>query len=169
MIRSCSPSEQRSGRLRVVPLRPESQMELAANVWPVFDEDTGLVLRFFARAYAIEASDSEISRTLHALAPTDFRLAQLFPVPSTFSVTSQFGTLQGCVTLAGFHEDQAAILAAALSKMEEGFAPLQAVSTATPDTMPMGLSLMPRFPAEPYVLVTSLLETRDGQLVPQIG
>jgi hypothetical protein len=85
-------------------------MELVANVWPVFDADTGVVLRFFIRGYCMDAPDPVISATLRALAATDFRLAQVFPIPHRFSVTSPFGSLQGCVTLAGPSRDSRACI-----------------------------------------------------------
>ncbi len=47
-------------------------MELVANVWPVVDEISGLVQRFFMRAYAMESNDYVISTVLQALASTDF-------------------------------------------------------------------------------------------------
>ena len=36
-------------------------MELIANVWPVADAGTGIVQRYFMRAYAIDAEDHVIS------------------------------------------------------------------------------------------------------------
>jgi hypothetical protein len=143
-------------------------MELVANVWPVFDADTGVVLRFFIRGYCMDAPDPVISATLRALAATDFRLAQVFPIPHRFSVTSPFGSLQGCVTLAGFHESQAAILATAFAEVEKTFAKLQAVSVATANGQPIGIGVVPSFPPEPYQLVTAILETTEGELIPQI-
>jgi hypothetical protein len=142
-------------------------MELTANVWPVFDE-TGLVLRFFMRAYAMEAPDEVISATLQALAPTDFRIAPVYPIPRRFAVVSPYGALQGCVTIGAFHEDQSAILASAFKNIEKSFTTLQGVATNGPQGDPVGVGVIPRFPANPYLLITSLLETPAGQLIPQI-
>jgi len=141
-------------------------MELTANVWPVVDAATGFVLRFLMRAYALEASDEVISRTLRALAPTDFRMARPFQVPECFIMTSEHGTLPGCVTITKFHEHQGAILEGAFRSLEEEFAKLQGIDVSGAQTV--GIGLIPRFPPAPYLLVTSLLETVDGRLVPSI-
>ena len=36
-------------------------MELVANVWPIVDQMTGVVQRFLFRAYALNATDQEMS------------------------------------------------------------------------------------------------------------
>jgi hypothetical protein len=140
-------------------------MELVANVWPVVDAPTGLVIRFFIRAYVMDASDDVVSRTLHALAPSDFRVAQLFPVPRQCSVTSERGTLKGCITIGDFRDHQAVILENAFRVVEGQFARLQALADEG-DSQITGVSLIPRFPTNPYVLLTPLLETSDGNLIP---
>ena len=43
-------------------------MELVANVWPIVDQMTGVVQRFLFRAYALNATDQEISTVLTILA-----------------------------------------------------------------------------------------------------
>lgn len=143
-------------------------MELVANVWPVVDAGTGLVLRYFIRAYAMDAPDDVISATLRALAPTDFRLARMFTIPQRFTVVSEHGQLQGCVSIRDFHRYQEEILIPAFTALEKGVAPLQGIGESL-DGQTVGVSVTPRFPAEPYVVVTSLLELSQGQLVPQIS
>lgn len=143
-------------------------MELVANVWPIYDAATRLVLRYLMRAYAIEAPDEAISSTLRALALSDFRLARAFPIPRRFVTTSKFGSLEGCVDLAGFHEHQAAIIAPAFEALERSFPKPQGVSLTASDGEPRSVGAIPHFPPEPYLLVTSLLETSGGQLIPQI-
>jgi hypothetical protein len=142
-------------------------MELVANVWPVFDGATRLVLRYFARAYAINAPDDIISSTLLALAPTDYLLARPFPIPQRFAVASPYGEIRGCLTLSDFHEYQSELLAPAFAALERDFAQLQGVAVSPESDQPTGIGRMPRFPAEPYVLFTALLETPDGRLLPQ--
>ena len=142
-------------------------MELTANVWPVVDAATGFVLRFLIRAYALDASDEDISRTLRTLAPTDFRMARLFPVPERFVMVSEHGSLRGCVTIRQFHEDQGAILEGAFRALEEDFVKIQGIDVTGDQTI--GIGLIPHFPPNPYLLVTSLMETADGTLVPVIA
>jgi hypothetical protein len=142
-------------------------MELAANVWPVVDVRTGLVLRYFVRAYAIEGPDDVIGATLRALAATDFRMARMFRIPRNFRVASEHGTLNGCVTIADFHNHQAAILEPAFSELEDSFARLQGIAQSGIGREPIGVAISPTFPKEPYLVVTILIETADGQLIPQ--
>ena len=141
-------------------------MELVANVWPIVDETFGLVQRFFMRAYALEVDDATISRTLTALAPTDFRMAQVFTVPRQFEYVTRAGTLEGCVTLGDFHGHQPAILEAAFRSLEADYPRLQGI--AMPGGEPVGIGLLPRFSPDPYLVVTTLIETTDGRLLPQL-
>lgn len=142
-------------------------MELTANIWPVMDPETGVVLRFLARAYAFDASDDVISHTLRALAPADFRLARSWPIPSQFELVSEHGSIRACVLIDDFRKHQATILEAAFRDLEADFAKFQAIAIDKHGEL-RGIGLMPRFPSEPYLLFTTLLETDDGQLVPFI-
>lgn len=148
-------------------MRSTRVIELSANVWPVIDAGTGLVLRYFMRAYAMDASDSVIGTTLRALAPTDFLLAEVFRIPQRHVVVSQYGDLNGCVSISDFHEQRALILPPAFEELEKSYARLQGVSVAHRSGEVLGISQTPKFPADPYLLVTSLLETADGKLIPQ--
>jgi hypothetical protein len=141
-------------------------MELVANVWPVVDELTGLVQRFLARAYALEADDDTISRTLTALAPADFVMAEVFPIPQRCRYVTPHGELSGCVSLELFHHHQSQILEGALATLERNHAPLQGIATS--GGVATGVGIIPRFPDDPYVVVTMLLETADGRLIPQL-
>jgi hypothetical protein len=143
-------------------------LELAANVWPVVDSGMGVVLRYFIRAYAMDARDDVIGATLRALAPADFRVAQMFTIPKRFTLVSEYGELSGCVTIADFHQYQETILTPTFADLEKAFAKLQGIRLSLEDEQPIGVGLIPRFPHEPYLLVTSLLEMPDGRLVPQI-
>ena len=140
-------------------------MELVANVWPVMDGNTGFVLRFLARAYALEAPDEVISATLKALAPTDFRLARAFPIPQKYVARSQFGDLAGCVHIRDFHAHQSDILEAAFRALESDFGKLQGVGIDA-HSGAHGIGFIPRFPDNPYLLVTTLHESDEGQLQP---
>ena len=52
-------------------------MELVANIWPIVDQMTGIVQRFLFKAYALEATDQEISIVLTTLARADYRTAEV--------------------------------------------------------------------------------------------
>ncbi len=143
-------------------------MELVANIWPVVDGASGIVLRFFVRAYAIQADDNVISQTLRALAPTDFRIARMFRIAQAMTIVSEHGMLEGAVTVGDFQEYREMILRPAFRELEVDFARLQGIAMGKSDKEPLGIALIPRFPEEPYVVVTMLIEGQDGQLAPQL-
>ncbi len=140
-------------------------MELVANVWPVVDQQALLVQRFMIRSYAVEADDAAISGMLTILAPTDYLMARVFPIPPRFRQVSPHGELVGCVSLPQFHDRQSDILEPAFRALEADHAKLQGISVTGPQ--PVGTGKIPRFPEDPYLVVTVLLETPDGRLIPQ--
>jgi hypothetical protein len=142
-------------------------MELVANVWPIVDE-SGLVLRFLMRAYAIDAPDEVISHTLRALAQTDFVLGRPFVVPKQCTVVSEHGPLVGCVHMGDFSRHQDIILDESFRALESDFAKLQGVKLS--DTgRPMGINTIPSFSKSPYLVTTTLFESSDGRLTPLSG
>ena len=141
-------------------------MELVANVWPVVDSGTGLVVRFMMRAYAMDASDAIISSTLRALAPTDFLFATNFRVPERFTVVSEHGSMGGCVTIGDFHQYHGEVLASAFQEIEASFTRLQGIGLSAETGEPFSIACIPRFPDDPYRVVTSLIELSDGRLLP---
>ena len=144
-------------------------MELSANVWPVVDARTGIVLRYLMRAYAIDGSDEVIGATLRALAPTDFRMGTVFRIPERFSVVSEHGTLRRCVTIGDFRKHQSDILEPAFDELERSYTQFQGIVEPVRDGPVTAIAVIPRFPAQPYLVITSLIEMPDGQLVPNIG
>lgn len=141
-------------------------MKLVANVWPVVDSGTGIVLRFLMRAYALDAPDPVISATLRALAPTDFRMAKVFLIPGQFTVISEHGKLVGAISIGDFQRYQETVLRPALRELEGSFTKLQGVGVSEWTGEPHGLGFIPRFSDEPYLVVTTLLEYPDGRLEP---
>ena len=142
-------------------------MELVANVWPVADQSTGLVQRFMMRAYAVDADDATISDLLTTLAPSDYLMARVFPIPRQFREVTAHGDLTGCVSLSLFHQYQFAILEPAFRTLEADHAKLQGISTTGPQ--PVGIVESPTYPENPYLVVTVLIETPDGRLIPQLS
>lgn len=142
-------------------------MELVANVWPVVDEGTGLVQRYFMRAYAMDAEDRVISAVLKALAPTDFRIARAFKVSARFKVTSEHGTLNGAIPVGAFHQNLQQILEEAYRSMENDYVKPQGIDMSS--GAPRPVNVIPRFPDNPYTVTTVLIETQDGQLIPQLA
>lgn len=142
-------------------------MELVANVWPVVDEGTGLVQRYFMRAYAIDAEDRVISTVLKVLAPTDFRIARAFKVAARFKVTSEHGTLNGAVPVGVFHQNMQTILEEAYRSVENDYVKVQGIDMSSGSPKPV--NVIPQFPNAPYTVTTVLIETSDGQLIPQLA
>ena len=141
-------------------------MELVANVWPVADQQTGLVLRFFVKAYALPSEDALISRTLKALAATDDLTAKLFTIPSSCREVSDFGEFPCCISIGLFHQYQFMLLEPVFREIEKGYPRLQGIRSD--EALLSQVVEVPRFAQDPYLVTTTLLETVDGQLVPQL-
>lgn len=142
-------------------------MELVANVWPVVDQETGLVQRFFMRAYALDSDDRVISVVLKALAPTDFRIARVFRISDRFKVASEHGTMSGVVPVSLFQQDIQTIIEDAYRALENDYAEVQGIDMSSDPPKPV--NVVPRFPDDPYTTITVLIETPDGQLIPQVA
>ena len=139
--------------------------ELSANIWPVVDADSGIVQRFLARAYAIDGGDAVISSTLRALAVADFRMAKAFPIPPRFVLTSQFGSMEGAITARGFDDNTLDIVEHALQALTESTAAFQGIDMRS--GTPRHSRAESHFADDPYLVVTYLLESESGDLVPQ--
>ena len=138
-------------------------MELVANVWPIVDGASQIILRFAARGYVMEADDSVISDTLLSLAPSDFVLAQQFKIPERFVLVSEHGQLVGAVTPADFNARQANIIEEALRTLEFNMGPLHGVGV-TRDGEPFQRRVPVAFSQQPYLVVTFLIEDAAGEL-----
>lgn len=143
-------------------------MELTANIWPVVDGHTGIVLRYFARAYALEGSDEQIGTTLRALALADFRMARVFRVPKHIVLVSEHGEMRGAVTIGGFQEQLDKIIRSSLIDLERDFAKFQGVDQPMDGAMLSNVVTVPRFGESPYLVVTTLIEDEHGRLTPQV-
>jgi hypothetical protein len=142
-------------------------MELVANVWPVVDEVSGLVQRYFMRAYALDAEDQVISATLRALAPTDYTVARGFRIAPRFQSTSAHGTLDGAVPLRVFQQELLTLVEDGFKALEMDYNKLQGIDMSSGSPRPV--NVIPRFPEAPYTVVTVLIETFDGRLIPQVA
>ncbi|WP_296191975.1 MULTISPECIES: hypothetical protein [unclassified Psychrobacter] len=141
-------------------------MELVANIWPIVDQMTGVVQRFLFRAYALNATDQEISTVLTTLARSDYRTAQLVKIPDNYELISEHGTMPGAVEVAMFNQYMHSILEDTLIATEKSFANM--------DNYGIGIDgpLIPealKFPAEPYLVTTYLIELPSGELIPHIN
>ena len=140
-------------------------MELVANVWPIVDQMTGVVQRFLFRAYALDATDQEISTVLNILARSDYRTAQLVKIPDNYNLISEHGIMSGAVEAPLFNKYMNSILEDTLIATEKSFANMNNYGIGVDGPLiPEALT----FPAEPYFVTTYLLESPSGELTPHI-
>lgn len=140
--------------------------ELIANFWPVIDSTSGLIQRVLARAYLVTGGDEVFSSTLLSLAPQDYLLATAFRIPTHFTLQTEFGTLEGCVSVEQYQRYEFSIIEPVLQQLETQFAKFQGINMQA--SKPTGVAQIPRFSEEPYIITTFLLESPDGGLTPQL-
>ena len=140
-------------------------MELVANIWPIVDQMTGIVQRFLFKAYALEATDQEISIVLTTLARADYRTAEVVKIPDNYQLSSEHGTMSGAVEVATFNQYMHSIVEDTLTAAEKSFANMNNYGIGVDGPLiPEALT----FPAEPYFVTTYLLESPSGELTPHI-
>lgn len=140
-------------------------MELVANIWPIVDQMTGVVQRFLFRAYALEATDQEISTVLTTLARSDYRTAQVVKIPDNYILDSQHGTISGAVEVAMFNQYMHSILEDTLIAAEKSFANMNNYGIGIDGPL---ISEALTFPTEPYLVTTYLIELPSGELIPHL-
>lgn len=138
-------------------------MELVANIWPIVDEESLLIQRFAARAYAMDGEDAEIATTLKGLANSDFIIARQFPIPANFKFVTEHGTLNGMVNVEGFNQHEPTIIENALRTLESEKPLLQGIGVDS-ENRPHQNRVNVAFSKEPYIVVTFILEDRGGKL-----
>ena len=140
-------------------------MELVANVWPIVDQMTGIVQRFLFKAYALNATDQEISTVLTILARSDYRTAQVEKIPDNYKLSSEHGTISGAVEVGMFNQYMHSILEDTLIAAEKSFANMNNYGIGIDGPLiPEALT----FPAEPYLVTTYLIELPSGELIPHV-
>lgn len=143
------------------------RLELAANIWPIIDAQSGIIQRVAARAYAIPTGHDElISSLLRGLAPTDFTIAEQYPISKRFNLNTDHGSLQGAVSVRGFNTLAESIIEPILKQLEARCPAIVGISMAT--GTPQGTRPELRFPETPYLVTTFLLEDLEGNLTPQL-
>ncbi len=143
-------------------------MELVANVWPVVDADTGMVHRYFMRAYAFAGNDQQISVLLNALAATDFCMARVFYLAKNHQMqVGGLHPLHGTVPFSTFQALMESMIEPALVELENDLSAFHGLNMAGGACVP--IQMTPKFGQTPYVLMTPLLEQADGSLTPQLN
>ena len=140
-------------------------MELAANIWPIVDQMTGVVQRFLFRAYALDATDQEISTVLTTLARADYRTAQVVKIPDNYKLSAEHGTISEAMEVAMFNQYMHSIVEDTLIAAEKSFANMNNYGIGVDGPLiPEAL----KFPAEPYLVTTYLIELPSGELIPHV-
>ncbi|MGO2443324.1 MAG: hypothetical protein ACTH7W_01550 [Psychrobacter sp.] len=140
-------------------------MELVANVWPIVDQMTGIIQRFLFKAYALEATDQEISTVLTTLARADYRTAEVVKIPDNYQLSSEHGNMSSAVEVATFNQYMHSIVEDTLIAAEKSFANMNNYGIGIDGSLiPEALT----FPAEPYLVTTYLIELPSGELIPHI-
>ena len=138
-------------------------MELALNLWPIFDAQTELVQRFAARAYAFDSDDIVISNTLRALANTDFVLARQFPIPKNYILVFGERKVEGAVFPSDFNRCQSSIVEEALQFLEDDLPMFHGIFVDQQgEAAPRRIKVS--FPKAYYFVVTWLIEDAAGNL-----
>lgn len=141
-------------------------MELVANIWPIVDEETGVVQRYLIKAYALAATDEEISTVLATLARTDYRTAHPVLLPERYKIVFDQGTILGALPIGTFQQDVSTIIESELKNIEKTFAQLPNYGADTNGNAKKTTPL--KFSDNPYIVTTVLLETATGELHPQL-
>ena len=125
----------------------------------------GYYSAFLFRAYALEATEKEISTVLTILAHSDYRTAQVVKIPDNYKFSSTHGTMSGAVEVAMFNQYMHSIVEDTLIAAEKSFADMNNFGIGIDG--PLILEDL-TFLAEPYLVTTFLIETPNGELIPHI-
>lgn len=143
---------------------PQSLAETCLNVWCIVDEGTGMVYRIAARAYALNCPDDEKGNLLKRLAMSDFHLARELQALSKYrtEIVDDEGRVQ---TARGLFPDSVHavfpdILDGVCKELERDVPVRPIADVGNPRTYKM------KFPAEPYYVLTFLVENARGELTP---
>lgn len=141
------------------------RLELVANIWPIFDELTGMIQRIAARAYALPgANDRLISAVLTQLALTDFNLAKQFKISDRFIVSTSYGKVAGCVQVSAFNQHEDVILQPIYDALTEDRPKVIGIALAS--GTPTAVRPFLQFADSPYRVITFLQEDFKGNLTP---
>jgi hypothetical protein len=137
--------------------------ELCVNLWWYCDVQTNIVQRLAGRAYALTGTDDQKLQILHALAPTDFHAASLFPLPDRFTVTSEHGELKGATGPAVVVHHQDKVFSEVYQALERDLPDQYRFVDGKPEVYRLKL------PQDVLNVVTCIYEYPDGRLIPQIS
>ncbi|BBY99291.1 hypothetical protein [Mycolicibacterium fallax] len=132
--------------------------QVCFNLWAFCDPDTGLVMEIAAKRYVMGGSDREKAAVLKHLAGADFYSVERRFVPERFTLVGPSGQLiEGAVPVNDLDVDAV-------------FAPLIVELAAIPKQVRQvngrWEEYVPQVLGQPIWVLTVVLETEDGRLVP---
>jgi hypothetical protein len=131
-----------------------SSQEIILNLWYVTD-DLGLIYSLRARCYVHSGTDEEKLAFLRSFAPTDFLIAQPFPILERFHTTLVSGERELKVPMASY---------VALKALDGLGSLFEEVFQAMENQLPAQTKL--RIGKQPIVCMTPLLGDEDGNMRP---
>ena len=143
------------------PNNPDHRTEVYWALWAFADQDTGLVMRVSGRPYVLSGTTDERRQALRSLSESDFYAVAWKRVPQRLSVVGPTCTAIRGAVLVSQLDDPAAVFAEVLEQM----------SPLPPQLRSIHGEYQPfRFntPDEPRYLLTVVVESEDGRLVPQV-
>lgn len=140
---------------------PHSTAEICLNLWYYVDQ-SGIVLRLAAKAYALSGSDEEKLAALHHMAGTDHLTATLGAVPQRFTLTSEHGTIPGAIPASAVFDDHGALFGPLMDQIERD--------------LPKGIrsvndnyeQFTVRIPQDPLCVTTGVFEEQNGELIARV-
>jgi hypothetical protein len=142
------------------PKLPSNILELCFNLWPVVEEESGLVYAYMGKIYALRGTMQEKLQVLKALSADDHVTVSKRKLPTRFTSHTNEGEVSGLASMkvvndpaSNFWEELFEVLAAEMPSQIRWLG---------------GRSIETRLPLSdsPLCVVTPLLETLNGVLVP---
>jgi hypothetical protein len=141
---------------------PSSILELCFNLWPVVEEESGLVYAYMGKIYALRGTMQEKLQVLKALSADDHVTVSKRKLPTRFTSHADEGEVFGLASMkvvndpaSNFWEELFEVLAAEMPSQIRWLG---------------GRSIETRLPLSdsPLCVVTPLRETLHGVLVPHV-
>lgn len=136
--------------------------EICLNCW-YFTDDTGVVLRLAAKAYALTGTDEEKLTILKLLSATDHLTATHAKVPDRFTVNMDGQSFRGAVPAVTMQENAIPYFDDLIGDLAKGFP--QIIHAVNDESRAFRMELM-----EPFLWIsTCVYEAQDGSLVARIS
>ena len=141
---------------------PPSNLEICFNFWVVVDEHSRLAYSYMGRAYGLHGTEEEKLRILHALSGSDFFTVPKRKLPDRFSCETGEGMKKGVAPPEIAHDTESGFWSELIETLSKDIPPQ--VRFALGRTMRTPVPV----PDYPLCVITTLLESANGVLFPQV-